>query len=189
MIYVTLFLEFAKIGAFNFGGGMAAIPFLRDLGERRGWYTLRQMTDFIAISESTPGPMAVNMATFAGYQAAGVLGGCCATLGLITPALILVTLIAKFFKVFKDNKYVERAFYGLRPCVLALISYAFVGLAEVTFLYESPQMSGILNRINFKALIIFALIFALLNEKHLKNLHPVFFLGISAVMGVILYSI
>lgn len=187
MIYFTLFYEFAKIGLFNFGGGMAAIPFLQDLGLRTGWYTLRQMTDFIAISESTPGPMAVNMATFAGYTTRGVLGGIVATLGLISPALVLVSIMAKFFTVFKDNKYVERAFYGLRPCVLALISYALVGLVQVTMFFENRGVYNLMSAINFKAVLIFVVIFALLNEKHLKKMHPVFFLRLSAVIGIVVY--
>ncbi|MEG1863284.1 MAG: chromate transporter, partial [Oscillospiraceae bacterium] len=96
MIYITLFYEFFKIGLFTFGGGLATIPFLQDLSQKTGWFTLSQLTDFIAISESTPGPVAVNMATYTGYEVAGILGGFVATLGLIFPAFILISLMAKF---------------------------------------------------------------------------------------------
>lgn len=187
MIYWNLFYEFAKIGLFNFGGGMASIPFLQDLSEKTGWFTLQQLTDFIAISESTPGPMAVNVATFAGYTTAGVLGGFIATLGLIFPAFIFMTIIAKFLSKFKGNKYVDWTFYGLRPCVLALIVSALLSLAKVTLFYEGVSSSNLLTSFNLRAWAIFIIIFILLNAKPLRKLHPVVFLGISAVMGVILF--
>lgn len=187
MIYLQLFYEFAKIGLFNFGGGIASIPFLQDLSEKTGWFTLQQLADFIAISESTPGPMAVNVATYAGYTTAGLLGGCIATFGVIFPALILVTIMAKFLHVFRGNKYVDWAFYGLRPCVLALIVSAFLGLVQVTLLNTTPFMDNILGYLNLKAIAIFIVIYVLLNSRKLKRMHPVVFLAISAVMGIIIY--
>lgn len=187
MIYLQLFYEFAKIGLFNFGGGMASLPFLHDLSEKTGWFTLRQLTDFIAISESTPGPMAVNVATYAGYTTAGFLGGCVATLGVIFPALILVSIMAKFLRIFRGNKYVDWAFYGLRPCVLALIVSALLSLFQVTFINTAPAAGNILSYINFRALVIFGVIYILLNTKKLRRMHTVFFLALSAVMGIILY--
>ena len=187
MIYLQLFYEFAKIGLFNFGGGMASLPFLHDLSEKTGWFTLRQLTDFIAISESTPGPMAVNVATYAGYTTGGLLGGCIATLGVIFPALILVSIMAKFLHIFRGNKYVDWAFYGLRPCVLALIVSALLSLFRVTLINTSPVAGNILSYINFRAIVIFAAIYILLNTKKLKKMHTVFFLAVSAVMGIILY--
>lgn len=183
MIYFQLFFEFAKIGLFNFGGGMAAIPFLQDLSVRTGWYTLSQLTDFIAISESTPGPMAVNVATYRGYQTAGILGGVVATFGLIFPAFFVMTLIAKFLDKFKGNKYVDWAFYGLRPCVLALIASALISIVKVTLFTGTIALSAV----DFKAAGIFALIFILLNLKPLKKVHPVAFLALSAVLGIFLY--
>lgn len=187
MIYFQLFYEFAKIGLFNFGGGLAAIPFLKALSEKTGWFTLQQLTDFIAISESTPGPMAVNVATYAGYTTGGVLGGIIATFGLIFPALFLITLMARFLRFFKGNKYVDWAFYGLRPCVLALIVSSFIDIVKVTLLYEGYTLPTILSFVNVKACILFALIYALLHVKGIKELHPVFFLALSAVLGVAFY--
>ncbi len=187
MIYLKLFYEFAKIGLFNFGGGMASIPFLRDLSIRTGWYTLEQLTDFIAISESTPGPMAVNIATYAGYTTGGILGGVIATFGLIFPAFFLITLMAKFLDKFRDNKYVDWAFYGLRPCVLALIASSLLSLLKVTMFSSGATLFTLASHINFRAWGIFILIFCLLNYKPLKKVHPVAFLALSAVLGVILY--
>ncbi len=187
MIYLRLFYEFAKIGLFNFGGGMASIPFLQDLSETTGWFTLHQLTDFIAISESTPGPMAVNVATFAGYSTAGILGGFIATFGLIFPALIFITIMAKFLSKFKGNKYVDWVFYGLRPCVLALIVSALINLAEVTLFYEGISLSTFFTSFNIRAWAIFVIVFILLNLKPFRKLHPIVFLGVSAVMGIILF--
>lgn len=187
MIYFKLFFEFAKIGLFNFGGGMASIPFLRDLSVRTGWYTLEQLTDFIAISESTPGPMAVNVATYAGFSTAGILGGVIATFGLIFPAFFVMTLIAKFLDKFKGNKYVDWAFYGLRPCVLALIASSLLSLMQVTMLNLDVTLFNLYEIINIRALGIFILIFALLNYKPLKKVHPVAFLALSAIIGIIVY--
>ena len=187
MIYWKLFYEFAKIGLFNFGGGMASIPFLQALSEKTGWFTLSQLTDFIAISESTPGPMAVNVATYAGYTTAGVTGGIVATFGLIFPALIFVTLIAKFMSLFKGNKYVDWAFYGLRPCVLALIFSAFLSIAKVTLFYDGLCFRNVFGSINFIACGIFVLIFVLLNTRRFRYFHPVAFLAFSAVLGILLF--
>ncbi|MDD6187792.1 MAG: chromate transporter [Oscillospiraceae bacterium] len=187
MIYLQLFFEFAKIGLFNFGGGMAALPFLQDLSVRTCWYTFEEMANFIAISESTPGPMAINMATYVGYTTGGFFGSCMATLGIIFPALFVTTLVAKFLSQFRDNKYVNRAFYGLRPCVLALIASALVSLVGVTMLNDGWTFQTITSFINYKAILIFAVIFAMLRSKKLGKIHPVVFLALSRVMGLILY--
>jgi len=185
MIYFRLFYEFAKVAVFTFGGGMASIPFLQEMAVRTEWFTLEQLTDFIAISESTPGPIAVNIATYAGYNTAGYLGGISATMGLVFPAIVLMTIVAKFITAFRGNKYIDRAFYGLRPCVLALITSALIGIAEVTLLYENA--TGILSAINWQACFIFVLVFVLQNLKPLKKVHPVVFLALSAVLGIVFF--
>ena len=189
MIYFQLFYEFCKVAIFTFGGGMASIPFLEDMAVETGWFTLSQLTDFIAISESTPGPIAVNIATYAGYNTAGYLGGVCATMGLVFPAIVLMTIVAKFITAFRGNKYIDRAFYGLRPCVMALIMSALIGIAKATLLYiVMPHGADIMQwAINWRAVGIFALIVALQNVKQFKKLHPVVFLGISAVLGIVLF--
>ncbi len=187
MIYFQLFYEFCKVAIFTFGGGMASIPFLEEMAVRTSWFTLAQLTDFIAISESTPGPIAVNIATYAGYNTAGYLGGVCATMGLVFPAIILMTIVAKFITAFRGNKYIDWAFYGLRPCVLALILSALLGIAKVTLLYEGATLATLLGSINWRAVGIFALVAVLQNVKKFKKLHPVVFLAMSAVLGIVLF--
>ena len=152
MIYFQLFYEFCKVAIFTFGGGMASIPFLEDMAVKTGWFTLAQLTDFIAISESTPGPIAVNIATYAGYNTAGYLGGVAATMGLVFPAIVLMTIVAKFITAFRGNKYIDRAFYGLRPCVLALIMSALFGIAKVTLLVEGATLAALVTSINWRAM-------------------------------------
>lgn len=124
MIYFQLFYEFFKIGLFAIGGGMATLPFLMDLTARYDWYTKAELTNMIAISQSTPGPVGINMATYAGYNAAGIPGAVVATLSLVAPALVIIMVIAKFLADFNENKTVQAAFYGIRPTVAALIGYA-----------------------------------------------------------------
>ena len=187
MIYFQLFYEFCKVAIFTFGGGMASIPFLEDMAVETGWFTLSQLTDFIAISESTPGPIAVNIATYAGYNTAGYLGGVCATMGLVFPAIVLMTIVAKFITAFRGNKYIDRAFYGLRPCVMALIMSALIGIAKATLLHEGATLATLATAINWRAVGIFALIVVLQNVKKFKKLHPVVFLALSAVLGIALF--
>ena len=133
MILLKLFWEFFKTGLFAIGGGMATVPFLQDISAKTGWYTAAQLADMIAVSESTPGPLGVNMATYVGYTVGsqqlggpvmGVLAAIIATLGLIAPSVIIILIIAYFLKRFRDSKLVDAALYGLRPASVALISAA-----------------------------------------------------------------
>ena len=137
MLYLKLFYEFFKTGLFSIGGGMATIPFLYKISDATGWFTYDDLANMIAVSESTPGPIGVNMATYVGYitgmQKGGplyaTLGAVTATLGLITPSIIVILIIAMFLKSFRDNKYVNNAFYGLRPASMGLVAAA--GLSVV----------------------------------------------------------
>ena len=131
MIYLQLFWEFAKIGLFAVGGGMATLPFLERLSERTGWFDAALITDMVAISESTPGPIGINMATYVGCEIAGVLGGIVATVGLVAPALIVVIIVSKYLEKFRGNTVVDNMFYGLRPAVTGLIAAAGIGVAFV----------------------------------------------------------
>ncbi|MEZ3487711.1 MAG: chromate transporter [Lachnospiraceae bacterium] len=131
MIYLILAYEFFKIGLFSIGGGMATLPFLMDLTDKYDWFTISELTNMVAISESTPGPVGINMATYAGYNAAGVAGAIVATLALTAPAWIIIILIAKFLENFSENKHVKAAFYGIRPAVAALIGYAVWELLKI----------------------------------------------------------
>ena len=123
MMLLRLFWEFFKIGLFAVGGGMATIPFLYDLSDRTGWFTYTQLADMIAISESTPGPIGVNMATYVGYEMSGVLGSISTTLGFVAPSIIIIVIVSIFLQKFRDNRYVESAFYGLRPASSGLIAF------------------------------------------------------------------
>ena len=122
MIYLRLFLEFFKAGLFAVGGGLATLPFLSDMATSTGWFTHSQLADMVAVSESTPGPLGVNMATYVGYTVKGVPGAVIATLGLITPSVIIILIIALFLKSFRHNHFVEAAFECLRPASLGLIT-------------------------------------------------------------------
>ena len=138
MIELRLFWEFFQIGLFAVGGGMATLPFLRALAEKTGWFTTALITDMIAISEATPGPIGINMATYVGYQVAGVLGGIMATLGTILPAMIIVTIVSRYLEKFRGNPMVDRAFYGLRPAVTGLIAAAGFDVMKVSLLNDGP---------------------------------------------------
>ena len=126
MIYLRLFWEFFKTGLFSVGGGLATLPFIYDMSDRTGWFTYQQIADMVAVSESTPGPIGVNTATYVGYVTAGVPGALIATLGLVTPAVICILIIASCLKKFRENRFVDHAFYGLRPASAGLIAAALL---------------------------------------------------------------
>ena len=188
MIFLRLFFEFFKTGLFAVGGGMATLPFLYDISARTGWYTTEMLADMIAVSESTPGPIGVNMATYVGYVTAGIPGAIIATLGLITPSVIVILLIARALKAFRENPYVEAAFYGLRPCSVGLIAAAgFLVVKLALFNTELYQASGkLLDLFDFKAIALAAVLLVCTRYvKKLKGLHPIFFILASAVVGIV----
>lgn len=131
MIYIQLFIQFFKVGLFAIGGGLATLPFLYNMAKTTQWFSAADVSNMIAVSESTPGAIGINMATYAGYQTSGILGGLCATIGLITPSIIIILIIARVLEKFKNSKYVERAFFGLRPASLAMIAAAGATVAQV----------------------------------------------------------
>ena len=161
MIYLQLFFEFFKAGLFAIGGGMATLPFLYDISDKTGWFTYGQLADMVAISESTPGPIGVNMATYVGFTTAGIPGSVIATLGLITPSIIIILIIAGFLKAFKDNKYVQHAFYGLRPASTGLIAAAgFSVFALIMFHKDAYAASGnILDLVSIPNLVLLAVLY------------------------------
>ena len=124
MIYLRLFWEFFKVGLFSVGGGLATLPFLYSLGAKTGWFSTADVANMLAVSESTPGPIGVNMATYVGYDCGGVLGGVVATLRPVTPSVIVIVLIAMALQAFRTNKYVDAAFYTLHPASTGLIAAA-----------------------------------------------------------------
>lgn len=136
MIYILLFWEFFKIGLFAVGGGLVTIPFLFDLAQQYPWFTTQELTDMIAVSQSTPGPMGINMATYAGYKAAGIYGGIIATLSEVLPAMIVIYFIAKILTKWAENKYITRILADMRPAVMALILFAGLDIAKISLTSE-----------------------------------------------------
>lgn len=181
MIYLTLAYEFFKIGLFSIGGGMATIPFLMDLTTKYNWYTAGELANMIAISESTPGPVGINMATYAGYEAAGIPGAIIATLSLTAPALVIIIVIAKFLENFSENQTVKAVFYGIRPTVAALIGYAVWELLQITMIVIKNGK----KRIDLLSILICLIIFILLQIKPLKKLHPLIWIVAGAVIGIV----
>lgn len=189
MILLTLFFEFFKTGLFAVGGGMATLPFLYDMSARHpDWFTTAQLADMIAVSESTPGPIGVNMATYVGFHTAGILGGLVATLGLAAPSVIIILIIARILKQFRENTYVDAAFYGLRPCSVGLIAAAGLLVVKIAlFDFDAYALSGeIADLFKLKALILAAVLLVLTRAvKATKKLHPIVFILGSAVVGVL----
>ena len=184
MILLSLYYEFFITGLFMFGGGLAAIPFLQQMSEKTGWFTLQQLMDMVAISESTPGPIGVNMATYTGYIVAGVPGGIVATLGLLTPSVIIALIAVRILSRFRESTLVDSAFYGLRPASMGLIAAAGVAVLRMSLLHMDvwSETGVLLDLFNFRAVALAVVLFALTNK---LKAHPVLFLAGSAVVGII----
>lgn len=186
MIYLRLFLEFCRVGLFSVGGGLATIPFLTDLGERTGWFTSGQLADMIAISESTPGPMGVNMATYVGFTSGGVLGGVVSTLGLVFPSIVIILIIARFLQKFRQSRVVDGVFYGLRAASVALITSAMLQVARIALFRPAQGMeSAFASYPNWGPIALAVIVFVCFKFTPLKKVHPIFFIIASAVIGVI----
>ena len=191
MLFLRLFYEFFKAGLFAIGGGMATIPFLYDISDSTGWFTHTDLANMIAVGESTPGPIGVNMATYVGFisgtNAGGifgsVLGAVVATLGLITPSIIIILIIAQVLKSFRNNKYVNNAFYGLRPASTGLIASAGLSVL-ISNLFLNDKIA--LAFFNWKGMILAVSLWLLSDViKQTKKLHPIVFIGLSAVAGIV----
>lgn len=171
-IIIDLLLSFLKIGTFSFGGGYAMLPFIeREIVTNNRWLSIPEFMDIIGISQMTPGPVAINSATFVGYKMHGVLGSIAATLGVITTSFILVSIISKVLTKFKNSLVVKSALLGMRPVLIALIISAFLRLAKESY-------------IDFKSIIITLIIGALLLS---KKIHPILVIVIAAILGIIFY--
>lgn len=184
MILLRLFFEFAKTGLFAVGGGLATIPFLRDIGLRTNWFTEADLTTMIAVSESTPGPMGVNMATYVGYATAGIPGAIIATLGLITPSIIVIIIVAGILQKFRQSKTVNAVFYGLRPASTALIAAAGLSVAA-TVLVTVGGVTEHTFAVRWPLLLLTIAVFVCMRYTKLKKLHPIVFVGISALIGAV----
>ena len=184
MELIILFIEFFKTGLFAIGGGLATLPFLYNLADNYDWFDRGMLANMIAISESTPGPIGVNMSTYAGFNAEGIVGGIVATTALVLPSLIIIIIISKFLGKFNDNKYVKNAFYGLRPAVTALIASAGFEILRISvFSFEKfTESNNIIDIINIKSTVLFAILFYITNK---YKSHPIFIILGSAIIGVI----
>ncbi|MBR5283649.1 MAG: chromate transporter [Clostridia bacterium] len=187
MILLQLFFEFAKVGLFTVGGGMASVPFLVAMSDKTGWFTQAQLIDMIAISESTPGPLGINMGTYVGFETAGIPGAIVATLGITLPTAALAIIVATFLFGFKDNKYVQGAFYGLRPASAGLIAAAGVSVAMLSLVNQAAlEAKEWAKLVDIKAIILAAVLWVLTNKvKQTKKLHAIVFIAFSAVIGII----
>ena len=188
MIYLQLFWEYFKTGLFAVGGGMATIPFLYDMSDKTGWFTHQDLANMIAVGESTPGPIGVNMATYVGYVTGmkqggipqAILGAVTASFGLVLPSLIVILLVAAMLKRFKNSPLVQHAFYGLRPASTGLIAAAGIRVAVSNLLGSDPIS------VNWKGWILAAVLWILTNKvSKTKKLHPIVFIAFSALVGIL----
>ena len=195
-VYLRLYWEFFKTGLFAVGGGMATLPLLKDIVQSTGWYTYTDLMNMLAVSESTPGPIGINMATYVGFTVGGIPGAVIATLGEVTPSIIVILIVAMMLKKFRDNRYVNMAFYGLRPASTGLIGAACVTvvlevmtgikvLAADGALMNTFRLAGE-SLIKWPGVLLGALLIVLTNFiRPVKNWHPIVFIAFSAVVGIV----
>ena len=193
MTYLQLFFEFFKVGLFSIGGGLATLPFLSDLGARTGWFTAADLANMVAVSESTPGPLGINMATYVGFHIGGVPGGIIAPVGEVAPSVIVILLVARFLQRFRSSRLVDAAFYGLRPASTALIAAALVEVCSMALVVPAAlaqigalRGAEVLTVFHWPAIVLAAAVFLLMNWRALKKVHPIVFIAASAVIGVAL---
>ena len=192
MIFLELYVRFFMVGLFSVGGGLATLPFLTSMGEATGWFDAMDISNMVAISESTPGPIGINMATYIGFQVGselgmpfGIIGSIVASLGEVAPAVIIIMIVSKMLMKFRDSKYVEYAFYGLRAASVGLITAAWLGVVKIAF-YSSEAMvetGNFLMAVDYKSIILSALIFFLATK--FKKIHPIVLIIFAAVVGII----
>ena len=180
MILLHLFFTFLKIGAFTFGGGYAMLPLIQESVLNNRWATNEELINFVAVSESTPGPFAINMATYVGITQGGLLGAFFATLGVVLPSFIIIIIVARFFEKFKENRIVAGCMTGLKSTVIGLIAAALLSMASTVFI---PDGFADIKIIPFA---ISAIIYAAMTFLSFKKLHPIAIIAISAVAGIVL---
>ena len=181
MIFLDLFWTFFKIGAFTFGGGYAMLPLIQAEVEAHGWMTTAELVNFIAVSESTPGPFAVNISTYVGTETGGLFGALCATFGVILPSYIVILLVARAYEKFRESRAVAGCMSGLRPAVVGLIGAATVSVGQAVFFPGGISLAAITTVPFIASAAIFALMLMLLFK---KDLHPIKIIGLSAALGI-----
>ena len=182
MNLLTLCFEFFKTGLFAVGGGLATLPFLTQMQEKYQWFTAMDLANMIAVSESTPGPIGVNMATYVGYMTEGILGGLTATLSLVLPSLIVILIVARALDKYQKNPLIQNMFAFMRPAVTGLIAAAGFSVLKIALL---TQAETILASINWIAVVLFIILTALTQMKKLKKVHPIAFIAVGAVIGIL----
>ena len=184
-VYFRICVEFAKISVFAIGGGLASLPFLYAISDKYGWYSHAVLANIIAVAESTPGPIGINMATYVGFTAAGIPGGVLATASYAFPSVIIGVIVAKFLEKFKASPHVEAAFYGIRPAVCGLIAAAGFKIMTISLVdLDVFQLTGsVLDMLKLPAIVMFA-VMTVMNYK--LKWHPVIYIAAAAVMGIIL---
>lgn len=181
MILLRLFCEFFKAGLFAIGGGLATLPFLQEISQTTGWFSQQDLLDLIAISESTPGAIGVNAATYAGYHTYGLVGGIVATLGLIAPSIIIIILVSKVLEKFKESSLVQHIFYGLRPASTGLIAAAGFSVVLATLVSVTDLPSDPAGACNWFGILLAAALYTAIKK---WNRHPVVYIAASAVIGI-----
>ena len=180
MIYLELFYVFFCIGAFTFGGGYAMLPLMQEQVLARGWANTEELIHFIAVSESTPGPFAVNMATYIGAEMGGVFGSVCATLGVVLPSFVVILIVAKCYDAFRQSRIVKGCMSGLKPAVVGLIGNAFLNVFLTVF-FPAGLSLAVFTGISF---YVYAAIFAGMLVLSFKKVHPIVIICLSAAIGV-----
>lgn len=184
---LLLFYEFFKIGLFSIGGGLSTLPFLYSLADKYDWFNNDMIMDMIAVSESTPGPLGVNMATYTGFQNSGLIGSITATVGLVLPSVIIIIIISKFLARFRDNPLVDRVFYTIRPTVTGMIGAAGFGVIVHALLQTGGvnwgDASSLLAAFRIKECVLFIVVFIMTNR---WEKHPVVYIGGGALVGILL---
>lgn len=203
MIYLSLFWEYFKIGLFTIGGGYAMLPMVKQVVLRYGWLAEQQLIDFIGVAESTPGPFAINLATFVGMHVGidntslgvfgGFLGAIIATTAVVLPSIVIIIIVTKLFAKFKQSTAVQGALYGVKPVVVGLILSAAVGLVVKVVLpnlnLAKPTADGF-SQFNWVSLLILLVMFPLSKVKIKgKKVHPILLIVISAVVGVVVFGV
>jgi len=180
MIQLQLFWEFLKTGLFGVGGGLATIPFIYAISDSTGWITHAQIADMIAVAESTPGPIGINVATYTGFHVAGIVGSAVATLGFVLPSIVIISIVARFMRKFKESRIVTSIFAGLRPGATGLIAAAAYSVIKLG-LYNTTH-TGMADFIKWKELILFVVLFALIRK---FKWHPVLYIAVAGAIGVV----
>lgn len=179
---INLFIIFFKIGAFTFGGGLAMVPLIKQEVLNNNFMSIEDFIDFIAFSESTPGPLAVNMSTYVGYTSNGILGAIFSTLGVILPSFIIILIVSRYYNKFKDNKYIINIMNNLKPVIIGLISATFISLFISVILNNRFSIDAFKSKDIYISLVIFVFLFIF--NRYKKN--PILLIGFSGLIGIIL---